>query len=102
VPFWAPLFYPLAAAAVVVTAAAVIIVVTAAIAAPGTAAVTEQEDQDDDPANITTAETVIVTHIYYLRKSFQRFSPLIPRYSGREIWCEKAGMQMHTDFMYCH
>ena len=99
VPFWAPHFYSLAAAAVVVTAAAVIIVVTAAIAAPGAAAVAQQEDQNDDPANITTAETVIVTHIYYLRKSLQRFSPLIPRYSGREIWCEKAGMHLHTGFI---
>ena len=30
-------------------------------------AVTEQEDQNDDPANVTTAETVIVTHKNYLR-----------------------------------
>jgi hypothetical protein len=60
----APFIY-LAAAAVVVTAA----IVAAAVAAAehGTAAaVAQQEDQDDDPANITTAETVVVTHKNYL------------------------------------
>ena len=79
----------LAAATVVVAAAAAIIVVAAAVAAPGAAAVAEQQDQDDDPANITAAETVVVTHIHYLRKNLQRHLPLIPRYSGAGIWCEK-------------
>ena len=66
-----PFLIYLAAAAVVVAA---IMVVAAAIAAPGTTAVAEQEDQNDDPANITAAETVIVTHIHYLRKNLQRQS----------------------------
>ena len=62
----APFIY-LAAAAVVVTAA--IVAAAVAAAAPhGTAtAVAEQEDQDDDPANVTAAETVIVTHKTYLQ-----------------------------------
>ena len=83
------LFVYLAAAAVVVAAAVVI----AEVAAPhiAAAAVAEQEDQDDDPANVTTAETVIVTHINYLRKILQRHLPLIPRYSGARIWCRKTG-----------
>ena len=77
----------LAAAAVVVTAAAV----TAAVAAPhGAAAVAEQQDQNDDPANITAAETVIVTHRIYLREILQRQLPLIPRYSSGDFWCKKS------------
>ena len=82
----APFCY-LAAAAVIVAAT----VVAAAVAAQHiAAAVAEQEDQDDDPANITAAETVIVTHIHYLRKNLQRHLPLIPRYSGGQIWCRKS------------
>ena len=74
----------LAAAAVVFAAA----VIAAAVAAQHiAAAVAEQEDQDDDPANITAAETVVVTHKIYLRKKLQRSVPLIPRYSAGEIWC---------------
>ena len=74
----------LAAAAVIFAAAAV----AAAVAAQHiAAAVAEQEDQDDDPANITAAETVVVTHKIYLRKNLQRSVPLIPRYSAGGIWC---------------
>ena len=85
-------FYLAAAAALI--AAAVVAVVAAAVAAPGAAAVAQQEDQDDDPANVTAAETVIITHKHYLRKNLQRHQPLIPRYSGGSIWCEKAGACM--------
>ena len=80
--------FVLAATAVVVTAA----IVAAAVAATehGTAAaVAQQEDQDDDPANITAAETVIVTHKIYLREILQRHQPLIPRYSREDFWCKK-------------
>ena len=73
----------LAAAAVVVAAA----VVAAVVAAPGAAAIAQQEDQNDDPANVTAAETVIVTHKTYLRKMMEQELPLIPRYSCGEIWC---------------
>ena len=86
-PGWVPFLIYLAAATVVDAAAVVGIVVATAVAAPGAAAVAEQEDQNDDPANITATETVIVTHIHYLRKNLQRQSPLIPRYSGVAIWC---------------
>ena len=89
VPGRAPLFIYLAAAAVVV-AATVVIVIAAAVAAPGAAAVAQQEDQDDDPANVTAAETVIVTHRNYLRKILRGCLPLIPRYSAGRIWCEKS------------
>jgi len=87
----------LAAAAVVVAAT----VVAAVVAAPhvAAAAVTEQEDQNNDPANITAAETVIVTHRIYLRKSLQRPLPLIPRYSGRKIWCKKSRCSVSTGFI---
>ena len=57
----------LSAAAAVIIAAAVVAAVVAATAHITAAAVTEQENQNDDPANITTAETVVVTHINYLR-----------------------------------
>ena len=52
-----PLF-DLAAAAVIV-AAATAVVATQQVA---TAAVAQQQDDQNDPANITAAETVIVTH----------------------------------------
>lgn len=65
-------FYCLAAAAALITAAVIAAAVAAVIAAAhiAAAAVAEQKDQDDDPANITTAETVIVTHKINLRKIF--------------------------------
>ena len=65
------LFFSVLAAAAVVIAAAV--VAAAVVAGPhgATAAVAEQEDQNDDPANITAAETVIVTHRNYLRNFHQ-------------------------------
>jgi hypothetical protein len=96
VPDWAPFCY-LAAAAVVIAAAVIAASVTAQHIA---AAVAEQEDQDDDPANITAAETVIVTHINYLRKNLQRHLPLIPRYSGAGIWCEKYRRGFPLRFSY--
>ena len=59
-----PFCFVLAAAAVVVAAAAV-------AADKGTAAaVAQQQDDQNDPANITAAETVIVTHNQYLRNFF--------------------------------
>ena len=64
-------FLLLAAAAIVVAAA----IIAAAVAAGKhvtAAAVAQQQDQNDDPANITAAETVIVTHNYYLQKFHQR------------------------------
>ena len=79
-----PFFTQLAAAAVVIAAAVIAASVTAQHIA---AAVAEQEDQDDDPANVTAAETVIVTHKNYLRKFLRGCLPLIPRYSEAAIWC---------------
>ena len=61
---WEAPFSQLAAAAVVIAAAVIAASVTAQHIA---AAVAEQEDQDDDPANVTAAETVIVTHKTYLQ-----------------------------------
>ena len=72
-PCRAPLFiWVLAAAAVVVTAAVIAAAVAAVAAAAHTAAVAEQEDQDDDPANVTAAETVVITHKTYLREILER------------------------------
>ena len=59
------LFFTLAAAAVVVAATAV-----AATQQVATTAVAQQQDDQNDPANITAAETVIVTHNQYLRNFF--------------------------------
>ena len=64
--------YGLAATTVVVAAATVIVVIATAVATPGATAVAEQKDQDDDPANVTAAETIIVTHRNYLRKNSSR------------------------------
>ena len=55
----------LAAAAVIVAAT----VVAAAQQAAATAVAQENEDQDD-PANVTAAETIVVTHTKYLRNFF--------------------------------
>ena len=84
---WEAPFSQLAAAAVVIAAA----VIAAAVAAPHVtaAAVAEQENQNDDPADVTAAETVIVTHKYYLQEFLSGCLPLIPRYSGERIWCKK-------------
>ena len=49
-------------------AAAAVVGKTYAVAA----AVAEQEDQDDDPANVTAAETVVITHKTYLREILER------------------------------
>ena len=66
-PGWKPPgqgFYLATAAAVVVAAtAAAVIGVHQAVAT----AVAQQQDDQNDPANITAAETVIVTHNQYLR-----------------------------------
>ena len=50
-------------------AAAAVIIAAAVVAAQQVAAtaVAEQDDDQNDPANITAAETVIVTHNQYLR-----------------------------------
>ena len=88
----------LAAAAIVIAAT----VVAAAVAAPhGATAVAEQQDQNDDPANITAAETVIITHRIYLREILQRHLPLIPRYSVADIWCKKADA-VASAFLLCN
>ena len=59
-----PFTLELAAAAVVVAAtAAAVIGVHQAVAT----AVAQQQDDQNDPANITAAETVIITHNQYLR-----------------------------------
>jgi len=58
-----PLLSRLAAAAVIIAATAVAAAQKTAVAT----AVAEQQDDQDDPANITAAETVIVTHNSYLR-----------------------------------
>ena len=63
-PFRAPHFY-LAAAAVVVAAATVVLIVAAAQAVIAAAA--EQDQKDDDPANIPTAETIVI-HSKYLQE----------------------------------
>ena len=68
------------AAAAVIIAAAVVAAATGVTAAVHiTAAIAEQEDQDDDPANVTTAETVVITHNTYLRDELKQKSLLIPR-----------------------
>ena len=58
----APFVCYLAAAAAVVVAA-----VAVAAAQQIAAAVAQQDEDQDDPANITAAETIIVTHNQYLR-----------------------------------
>ena len=58
------LFFTLAAAAVIVAAA------VAAAQQVAATAVAQQQDDQNDPANITAAETVIVTHNQYLRIFF--------------------------------
>ena len=63
-PIGGPVCY-LAAAAVVVAAATIVLVVAAAQAVIATAA--EQDQKDDDPANVATAETVII-HSKYLQR----------------------------------
>ena len=55
---------PLAAAAVIVAATAATVI---GVHQTVTAAVAQQQDDQNDPANITAAETVIVTHNQYLR-----------------------------------
>ena len=62
VPRRAPSLFYLAAAAVIVAATAV-----AAAQQVAATAVAQQQDDQNDPANITAAETVIVTHSQYLR-----------------------------------
>ena len=60
----APFFRYLAAAAVVVAA-------TVVTAAQQTAtAVAQENENQNDPANVTAAETIVVTHIKYLRNFF--------------------------------
>ena len=61
----APFLFSLAATAVIVAAAVAQQVATAAVA--------QQEDDQNDPANITAAETVIVTHNPYLRNFLRLF-----------------------------
>ena len=56
-----PHLYSLAAAAIIIAATAAAIAV--AQKATATAAVAQQKDDHNDPANVTAAETVIVTHI---------------------------------------
>ena len=61
----APTYRELAAATVVVAATAATVV--AACEQATATAVAQQDEDQDDPANITAAETVIVTHNPYLR-----------------------------------
>ena len=81
---WGVPFFDLAAAAVVIAAAGV-----AAAQRIAATAVAQQEDQNDDPANITAAETVIVTHNEIPPGIFQRLKPLIPRYSPAAKRCSR-------------
>ena len=48
--------------------AAAIVAAQEIVPAAVIAAVAEQQDQNDNPANVATAETVIVTHKEYLRE----------------------------------
>ena len=63
-PESAPFFYSLAAAAIIIAATAAAIAASQEATA---AAVAQQKDDHNDPANVTAAETVIVTHNQYLR-----------------------------------
>ena len=64
-PFDTPLILSQSAATAVVVAAAAI----AAAQETVTTAVAQQQDDQNDPANITAAETIIVTHNPYLQNS---------------------------------
>ena len=87
-----PLFSYLAAAAVGVAAG---VAAAAAAAQEAAAAVAQNEDQNDDPANVTATETVVVAHNDLPPKIFQRFKPLIPRYSPAAKRCNNATDDQH-------
>ena len=57
-------FFSFSAAAAVIFAAAIAALAAQQIA---TAAIAQQDEDQNDPANVTAAETVIVTHNQYLR-----------------------------------
>ena len=61
-PESAPFFYSLAAAAIIIAATGV-----AGIQHAAATAVAQQNENQNNPANVTAAETVIVTHNQYLR-----------------------------------
>ena len=61
-PESAPFFYSLAAAAIIIAAT-----VVAGIQHAAATAVAQQDENQNNPANVTAAETVIVTHNQYLR-----------------------------------
>ena len=98
-PSGAPRFSYLAAAAVIITAA--IATVIAATQPVVTAAVAEEDDQQNDPAEVATAETVIVTHrntskIYWrLSRSFHGI-PL-----GRKCAADRDGKVSRTWVLRC-
>ena len=61
-PESAPFFYSLAAAAIIIAAT-----IVAGIHQAAATAVAQQNENQNNPANVTAAETVIVTHNQYLR-----------------------------------
>ena len=61
-PESAPFFYSLAAAAIIIAAT-----IVAGIQHAAATAVAQQDENQNNPANVTAAETVIVTHNQYLR-----------------------------------